>query len=439
MIQNIKQAFTLVELMIVVVILSIVATIGFISYEDYIIDARDSKRLAQLTGLRDSMRLAVTKGSLPLPDSDVEIRNNGQTFMYQGYAGKDVLNAISFSENTYDPADEQFYTYLVSSNRKDFQLLGFLEKYNPDVVSLNRSQVFAEDYSQRFPRTVGKKLGILLQQQTNTPIQELSPYTSSGYFDLATDTSNKLFDAYITDTYLISGSGSSLTWIIPFTTCKKILENGDSYGDGYYSINPTWTDPFEVYCNMTIDGGGWTLIARWIPWGTGNFWWLVSNGEVRNDSYIYSFWDKVKSLNFSEIMLTTYSTEKNIDRAVKVIIDKNYLSNEVNYQYIRWASSCEEVFPINTSWRSACDTDGVDGKVWGRNFVQTWGWMKDGWWIPINTYFFFRQWTAPFSSNSVTAPSGALWLYPNMYTWDAAWTSSSLWEFEGRAGMIFVR
>ena len=90
-----------------------------------------------------------------------------------------MLDSIAFRENTYDPKDEQFYTYLVSTNKKDFQLLGFLEKYNPDVVGLGSSQVYAEDYSQRFPRTVGKKLGILLQQQSNTPIQELSPYTAS--------------------------------------------------------------------------------------------------------------------------------------------------------------------------------------------------------------------------------------------------------------------
>ncbi len=308
-----QKAFTLVELLIVVVILTILTTIGFISYEDYLVDARDSKRIAHLTWLRDAMRLTSTKKSLPLPDSSIEIRNNGVWFLYQWYAGKTVLDSVGFSETTQDPFDKVFYTYLVSENKKDFQLLGFLEKYNPDLLISSVSQSYAVNYTNRYINTVGKKLGVLVQQLTNTPLQELSPYTASGYIDLATDTTWKSFDAYVTDTYIISGTGASLTGIIPFTTCKKILQLGYTHGDWLYTINPSWINPFDAYCSMQSDitnAGGWTLIARSKLWSTWNFWWFEQTWDIKDDDYPYSMWPEVLNIPFNEILITWYDTWK---------------------------------------------------------------------------------------------------------------------------------
>ena len=204
-----KQAFTLVELIVVVTILAILSTIGFVSYSSYLTWVRDTNRVSNMKAISDWLELYRTKFSLPLPEDNVDIKANGTVIAYQWYAWANVLESIEFSNGWKDPKNDNYYSYYLTKDKKYFQLMWFLEEEdNIQVKLFNQTQ--AVDYSILYPTVYGKKLGILtwIWTDLNVPIQEIASIVTAWNLDIATTTDSYI--SYFKDWWNASWTGITL-------------------------------------------------------------------------------------------------------------------------------------------------------------------------------------------------------------------------------------
>jgi len=64
--------------------------------------------------------------------------------------------------------------------------------------------------------------------------------------------------------------------LCPAQSCIDLLDTWQVNADGVYWVDPAGAGAFQVYCDMNIDGGGWTLLAKFAASGSS---WRWGQGE----------------------------------------------------------------------------------------------------------------------------------------------------------------
>lgn len=241
-----NKAFTLVELIVVITILAILWTIAFITLQWYTRDARDSKRISEISNIASSIEIELSKDwFIPVPEENIEIKVNGVTVYYQWKAWEEVLNKLRIWSEAKDPKDGSRYTYVSTKDYKRYQIYWILEWW----------EWF----------TWGNSLWIFLEGDTWKPIN-----SSASWLEL--NLSNEQYQVYIDSTN--SGTLFWTWWEILkvlwkyfiwdyFSSCKHIKDNNNfiAWIDWQYKIKTFDRKSIEVYCDMSTDWWGWTLVA----------------------------------------------------------------------------------------------------------------------------------------------------------------------------------
>lgn len=320
-----KAAFTLIELIVVITILAILATVGFLSYQWYSSQSRDSVRLTDMKKIESGLHLSLAKTSqLPLPDNFVNITVSGAVKNYQWLASSWVLSNIWVHGWSIDPVTQEFYIYSVGAKKQKYQILSFFEQ---DKYTYLNNNVFTENQN-KYPKLRWEKLWIILNKKdfsalTNDidildPLGENYIYLNGNKKIVLTD-ENKNLLAY------------------PHRSCKSILESWIWDADWIYTIK--YKDhSLNVYCDMTSVWWWWTLFYanNWNPESPIKKSYTQMRDEVIwQDNFLYDLSD----YNYENLVwVLDYSIFSNNWSHEILTSNRDYLKSEWKWLYAKFDS-----------------------------------------------------------------------------------------------------
>jgi len=135
-----KQAFTLVELIVVITILAILWTIAFISLQWYSRDSRDSVRISDMSSIKTTLELFhLWAGKYPITTDGTPVLYSWTEAWTQGsFWESTVTNVEKFDKIPTDPLMDREYVYSVTHSKQEYEIAWIVEW---DTIWLNSTLI----------------------------------------------------------------------------------------------------------------------------------------------------------------------------------------------------------------------------------------------------------------------------------------------------------
>lgn len=138
-----QSAFTLTEIIVVTVILGILWSVAFLSYNGYTKNARDTIRIKTIDEITTVLQLYKTfRSAYPEPSSSVDMSFSGAIAWTQWTFGESTRRQTwKIAGVLQDPLYGNEYTYSVTANRKEYQLGYVLEWSQGDILAFSQIDI----------------------------------------------------------------------------------------------------------------------------------------------------------------------------------------------------------------------------------------------------------------------------------------------------------
>ena len=374
-----KQAFTLMELIVVVFLLMILSTIVIMSFGWYASDSRDTTRVVDIRNITLGLELRLEeKWVVPIPEDKINISIASKKYINQWYIWHRTLRKIWIKNWWKDPLDDTFYTYWTNASLSRFQILWFVE--DKDVSFIWESYALEEKKVNIYPYSDGHKVWILFKTWSLIPLQSLESnidlkYTSEDY-TMYFDNSDKWKVTWKWKD-IIAGMASITN---PVASCKKILETEKNklfpktLKNGRFFIDPMLEWGYEVDCDMETDWWWWTKVLFF---------------DETHLAYDIVWQDRIADITWNYSYLYSFKDKKNNAGKYEFIVDAYWWSTKRSIRFIQ-------------------DNSYLDDPIWN-NFTEVWGWSLEIWFtIGTDTN---RKWLAIWNYwNNAMKSNCSLWL-----------------------------
>lgn len=245
-----KLWFTFVELIVATTILIILTTLGFYSYSQYMLDARDTQRKSDLTSISSSLKLyKQRRGSLPLPWSNYSITYNGVPVATQGKLDNTVTLS-TLDKLPLDPLIKSPYIFSITPTKQEYQIWATLENNGNNIA-----------YIEGIYKTVSRDNlpTLLLALASTTPI-EITSWSNKDKFIFNNQGNNLPYDL---ESWVPYANGTTFTTLIAtfsgttdlwqnsdYRSCLEIYQSGKSIGTGTYQIVNASGVLANINCNV---------------------------------------------------------------------------------------------------------------------------------------------------------------------------------------------